>query len=225
MSGRVICGLCERRMSIDSNGQGQRQYRCRHRGKGCAVPSRSNHGLVRAASLGMSLLCDEEIREAIRRRLGSDAETARQGRRRSMPSADARLQELHQQRSMLLQLYYGKNISEDQFGEEQARLTIEIDNVEADINNAVAATVQDQDLAGRFEDVISLLDRLDIETLWEHATEVERRQLLDELLAGVIVHRDRLQVQVHGAPALNVTFSEVGLKEPDSGFRCVGGGT
>ncbi|WP_420886287.1 hypothetical protein [Candidatus Microthrix parvicella] len=54
-------------MSIESNGQGQSHYRCKHRGKGCKLPARSNRGLVTAAVLAMELLCDEELQSAIRR--------------------------------------------------------------------------------------------------------------------------------------------------------------
>lgn len=67
LSGRVVCGLCGRRMSIESNGQGQSSYRCKHRGRGCDQPGRSNKGLIRAAVLGMRLLGhDEQLRTAIR---------------------------------------------------------------------------------------------------------------------------------------------------------------
>lgn len=69
MSGRIACGLCGRRMSIDGNGQGQKHYRCKHRGEGCSMPSRSNRGPAKAAGLGLALLCDGQIREAIRTHL------------------------------------------------------------------------------------------------------------------------------------------------------------
>ena len=39
----------------------------------------------------------------------------------------------------------------------------------------------------------------------------------------ITVHADRLRVEIHGAPPLNVAFGEVGLK--DSGLGGVGGGT
>ena len=70
-----------------------------------------------------------------------------------------------------------------------------------------------------------LLDHLDVSRLWDASTESERRTLLDEPLGEVTVHPDRLVVEVHGAPALNVAFSEVGLKAPDSEIGGVGGGT
>lgn len=65
------------------------------------------------------------------------------------------------------------------------------------------------DLATTFEEVYAVLDRLNIAGLWDCATESERRKLLDELLADVTVHPDRLQVAIHGAPPLNVAFAEV----------------
>ncbi|HEX2574936.1 MAG TPA: recombinase family protein [Aquihabitans sp.] len=223
MSGRVVCGLCGRRMSITTNGQGQSHYRCKHRGEGCRVTARSNRGLLAAAGLGMSLLCDEEVREAIRRHLDGLRRTARQGRRRSPSDASGRLFVLHEQRRKLLQLHYEDKISAEQFGEEQARLTIEIDNLEAEAKAVVTEQLQSDDLADRFEDLAALLDRIDVGRLWDAATEAERRKLLDELLSAITVHPDRLVVQVHGAPALNVAFSEVGLK--DSELSGVEGGT
>lgn len=226
MSGRVKCGQCGRRMSIVQNGQGQAHYRCRHRGEGCTMPSRSNRGLLRAAGLGLSLLCDDGIRQAIRRHLEADGRMARQRRRPAAPAADERLTELHDQRRKLLQLHYDGHISADQFGEEQTRLTIEIDNLEADSVQAATEELHVEDVSGRFEDLVQLLDRIRIEQVWEAATEDERRTLLDELLAAVTVLPDRLVVEMHGAPPLQVALDEVGLKSPpDSDFRGVGGGT
>ena len=226
MSGRVVCGLCGRRMCIDVNGKGQRHYRCKHRGKGCKIAARSNRGILDAAALGLTLLCDAELQEAIREHLEARRGKARQGRTRRAPGAAERLSSLHEQRRKLLALHYEDKISADQFGEEQARLTIEIENLESEVHDQVAEQVTSDDLTERFEQVTALLAELDIGTLWEAATEAERRTLLDELLDRVTVHPDRLEVAIHGAPALNVAFGEVGLREAtDSGFRGVGGGT
>lgn len=223
MSGRIVCGLCGRRMSVMQNGKGQRHYRCKHRGSGCQQPARSNRGLLAAAGLGMSLLCDTELREAIRRHLESVRATSPQGRRRTEPGTADRLRALHEQRRKLLHLHYDDKISADQFGEEQARLTLEIDNLEADTNAGVEQQVQADDLTAKFEQLAELLDQIDISRLWDAATDAEKRKLLDELIASVTVHPDRLVVEVHGAPPLNVAPSEVGLKDSDLGG--VGGGT
>jgi site-specific DNA recombinase len=78
LSGRVRCGLCGRRMSVDQNGEGRVLYRCRHREEGCKQPARTNVGLARAALLGLRLLAQsEELQEAIRREL-SGGQSARQ---------------------------------------------------------------------------------------------------------------------------------------------------
>ena len=226
MAGRVICGLCGRHMCLDTNGKGQRHYRCKHRGKGCKITARSNRGLLDAAALGLTLLCDAELQVAIREHLEARRGKARQGRTRRAPGASDRLASLHEQRRKLLALHYEDKISADQFGEEQARLTIEIENLESEVHDQVAEQVTSVDLAERFEQVTALLADLDIGTLWEAANETERRTLLDELLDRVTVHPDRLVVAIHGAPALNVGFAEVGLKEaPDSAIGGVGGGT
>jgi site-specific DNA recombinase len=52
LSGRVFCGLCHRRMALDTNGDGRVMYRCHHRGKGCNLPRRTNVGLLRGCRPG-----------------------------------------------------------------------------------------------------------------------------------------------------------------------------
>jgi len=42
-----------------------------------------------------------------------------------------------------------------------------------------------EDLSGRFEAVVAVLRELDLERVWESATEQQRRVLIDELLDGV----------------------------------------
>jgi hypothetical protein len=222
MSGRVLCGLCGRRMSVEENGQGQKHYRCKHRGEGCKQPARSNRGLVEAFGLGMRLLCDTELREAIRRHLAERREPAEGRPRRSTGTAKA-LDALYEERRKLLRLHYDGRISGDQFGEEQARITSLIEAHEHEATATAAAVAQVDDLAQRFDEVAALLDSIDLDRLWSQATEAERRTMLDELLDNVTVLPDRLVVAIHGAPPLNVGFSEVGLK--DSDFRGVGGGT
>ena len=70
LSGRVRCGLCQRLMALDQNGEGRKLYRCHHRGQGCTQPRRTNVGLHRAAVLGLRLIGDDaELQAAIRREL------------------------------------------------------------------------------------------------------------------------------------------------------------
>lgn len=71
--------------------------------------------------------------------------------------------------------------------------------------------------------VLKVLDEVRLPEPRPYATEAERRTLLDELVESVTVHPDRLTVHLHGAPPLNVAFSEAGLK--DSELSGVGGGT
>jgi hypothetical protein len=79
------------------------------------------------------------------------------------------------------------------------------------------------DVARHFDDVARLVTTLDVDKTWRAATEVERRVLIDEFIAEILVLPDYLDVKVHGAPPLHVRYQEVGLKE--SGFDRVGGGT
>lgn len=96
LSGRVRCGECGRITGIDTNGRGKPIYRCRTRGKGCAIPGRSAAGLHRAARLGVELLrTDDQLVEAIRTHFAEKTERAGAGTAepsraaRSAPSAQS----------------------------------------------------------------------------------------------------------------------------------------
>jgi hypothetical protein len=65
-----------------------------------------------------------------------------------------------------------------------------------------------------FELVAAMLcdPAFDLDAIWEHANDRERRVLIEELIETVTIHADRLDVTVAGAPALLVTLDEVGLR-------------
>lgn len=224
MSGRVRCGLCGRLMSLDVAGSGLHSYRCRHRGSGCALPRRPSKNLLRAALLGLRLIArDKGLQEAIRQELARSAQPAPAGVRTGPASATA-LGDLLEQRRKLLQLHYDGQLSAELFGEEEARLTTRIDALRSEVEQHQADVERYDDVTARFEQVAELLESLDLDRIWEEATDTERRALLDELVQEVTVHGDHLEVSVHGAPRLNVLLSEVGLAEPEK-ISGVGGGT
>ena len=100
LSGRVICGLCNRKMVVAQNGKGHLTYQCHHRGQGCDQPSRSNLGLARAAVKGLRLVGhDEGLREAIRRRLaGGEPDAAGTPRRTRRAAPATTLKNLNDER-------------------------------------------------------------------------------------------------------------------------------
>jgi len=123
LSGKVRCGMCQRLMALDQNGEGRKMYRCKHRGQGCAQPRRTNVGLLRAAVLGLQLIGDDEqLQDAIRREL----ERARQPAPKAGGGTARRSRnvvgDLEGQRRKLLRLYYDDRIGADLFAEEEARL-------------------------------------------------------------------------------------------------------
>ncbi len=125
LSGRIRCGLCGRVASVRYGREGAVLYRCRHRGRGCAQPSRSASGLERAALLGLRLLADDEdLQGAIRRQLGRTADGAATtpSRRR----AEGGLPDLADRRRKLLDLYYSGKIDAELFSDEEERLAEEI---------------------------------------------------------------------------------------------------
>lgn len=120
LSGRVVCGLCGKRMAIETNGIGRQMYRCRHRGQGCGQPRRTSVGLHRAALLGMQLLEeDEELQAAIRHELTSSRRPAHKAGRRESKRPAERLKELADRRRKLLELHYADRISAELFAEEE----------------------------------------------------------------------------------------------------------
>ena len=100
------------------------------------------------------------------------------------------------------------------------RLTGQIDALRAEENAEIAAEARSVDVAERFEQIAAYLADLDVEAIWEAATETERQVLVDELVEGVEVHQDHLEATVRGAPKLNVTLAEVGLERRGEDWSC-----
>ena len=187
LSGKVICGLCERRMAVMQNGKGSVTYKCRHRGEGCAQPARSTKGLARAVVHGVSLLRnDERLQGAIRKRLAGGSRAApgrtRAGRR---PAPAEALGTLSEKRRQLLDLFYAGNITQEGFHEEEERLVTAIESARELVALEVAEKSAQNDLELRFEQVASLLKELDIDRVWVSANDEERRVLVEELVEWI----------------------------------------
>ena len=210
LSGRVKCGNCGRRIAIDSNGRNEGIYRCKHRGKGCTVAGRSAKGLHKAAKLAMRVLAeDQELQDAIRQQLcgrGTEARTAE-------PSRSGAVAALRQKRQKLLDLYYADKISATMFADEEKKLTRQIEAIEGEAAASLKEVNQRSMLAEQFEQVAILLRTMDTDAIWNAANERERKLLVNEIIEAVIIHPDRLQVAINGAPLLTIAFSEVGLRE------------
>ncbi|HEX3842644.1 MAG TPA: recombinase family protein [Acidimicrobiales bacterium] len=226
LSGRVFCGLCGRRMPIETNGDGRSMYRCRHRGQGCKQPRRTNSGLLRAAVLGLRLIgTDQALQEAIRKQLagGRRSEPRGEARRRSRRRPAESLAALTERRRKLLELYYQDQITGALFKEEEGLIASQIEATHAEAGREEQADSERDGLALRFEQVVSVLSTLDIDQVWVEATDLERRVLLDELMDRVTIFPDHIEVTVAGSPVLNVLFEEVGLAPSQNAG--VGGGT
>jgi len=207
-------------MAIETLGDGRSLYRCWHRGVGCKQPRRTNTGLHRAAVLAMRLLGrDERLQEAVRRQLTGvrrtepSPEAGRRTRRRPAETLAA----LSERRRKLLELYYGDKITAELFSEEEQRLAGQIEAFRSEATGERAAEVEADQLSVHFEQVAAALRDLDIDSMWSEATDDERRVLVDELVEEVTVFSDHLEVKVAGAPRINVTFEEVGLKVSEIG--------
>jgi hypothetical protein len=175
---------------------------------------------------GLELVAhNEELQEAIRRRLAGDRMAGgggsnRRQRTRRLP-ADA-LAALSDKRRKLLDLYYAGKITDDGFAEAELRLAEQIEAVRSEAGQERARVGEADELAQRFQAVVATLSQMDLESLWGEAEAAERRVLIEELVEGVTVFPDHLVVGLAGVPSLNVTFEEVGLRSQIGG---VGGGT
>jgi site-specific DNA recombinase len=215
LSGRVRCGLCGRVAAVEYRQNGQPVFRCRHRGKGCAMPRRAASALERAVVLGMRLLgADDELRKAIRHQLAT-ASGLRDDGRASQPGEPTRaalVSELEARRRKLLALYYEDKIGPDLFAEEESSLRRQIDAANAEAATDVREVQHATEVVAKFEEVAALLADLDLEQVWAAATTDERRVLVQELVDEVAMFPDHLEVAVAGAPRLNIALEEVAVQ-------------
>ena len=209
LSGFVRCGICPRVAGVTYNERNQALYRCKHRGEGCSQPGRSAKGLQRAAVLGIRVLAeDEDLQQAIRGALASqDGSEAT-----AVPSARSTISVLRGRLRKLLDLYYADSISDGTFSAEERRLNAQIASLEEEAGRLEGEALERVQAAERFDQVSELLTSLDLETIWEHATEAERRTLVEDLVDSVHIYPDHLTVQVAGALPIVVTLAEVGLR-------------
>jgi hypothetical protein len=164
--------------------------------------------------LGLRLLAnDTELQAAIRRELERhEPEPERRGQDR-----EPTLASLQQKPRKLLDLHYADQITAEAFAAEETRLAGQIEALRHEDAQLQAATLERDELSDRFEEVAALLATLDIDAVWDATTTAERRVLVEDLVDSVLIHPDRLVVQISGAPPLLVTLAEVGLR--DTGTR------
>ena len=120
---------------------------------------------------------------------------------------------LQQKRRKLRDLYYADQITAEAFAAEEARLAGQIEALRHEDAQLQAATQERRELSDRFEEVAALLGALDIDAVWDAATTAEGRVLVEDLVDAVLIHPDRLVVEISGAPPLLVTLAEVGLRD------------
>ena len=151
---------------------------------------------------------DGQLYDAIRHELGRQGA----GTRSAKPMHAGAVAKLRQTRQKLLDLYYADNISPSMFADEERLLTKQIETHELQAAAAIEARQRQNILADHSGRVAAQLRELDIDRIWEAASATEKRTLVNELVECVIVHPDRLQVAINGAPPLTVDFEEVGLR-------------
>ncbi|MGH3732027.1 MAG: hypothetical protein ACRDVC_01390, partial [Acidimicrobiales bacterium] len=134
------------------------------------------------------------------------------GRRVRRPSSAEALKGLSNRRRTLLELHYAGKISQDGFKEEEDRLNLQIETARGQAAEELNAANVANDLEERFEAVVKILSNLDISAVWEAAEDSERRVLVEELVQWITIFPDHLEVNVTGAPTLNVNYAEVGMK-------------
>ena len=207
LSGVVRCGLCGRAAAATSNGKGAWFYRCWHRGQGCGQPSRSVRGIERAALLGLRLVgfddetCRRRSAGSCAGRPGRAPEGGRPGARRNWRASgtsDASCSTCTTPaRSPPTCSPKKRPPSQRRYRHSKRAPRL------AGRSNPTARWRPSRTSSGAGD--------LDIEEIWQEATDDERRILANDLLDGVSFFPDHLEVKVAGAPKMNVTLQEVGL--------------
>ncbi|MFH2073144.1 MAG: hypothetical protein ABIJ75_09880, partial [Actinomycetota bacterium] len=95
--------------------------------------------------------------------------------------------------------------------EQEADLAMQLRAVEAELADTARRLQERNEVAQAFEDVARHLADLDIEEIWQEATEKERWIIASDLLDEISIFPDHLEVKVSGAPRMNVSLGEVGL--------------
>jgi hypothetical protein len=131
--------------------------------------------------------------------------------------------DLERKRRTLLDLYDGDGITPELFREEEQRLATQLEVLRSEQAGEVQAREQRGDLSARFEEVVAVLTDLDMDAIWQEATDEEKRVLVERFVDEVAMYPDHLEVAISGTPRLNFTLDEVGLE----GLQTVGasGGT
>ena len=111
----------------------------------------------------------------------------------------------------MLDLHYAGKLSADLFAEQEAALTLQIRNLEADLVEAAERLEQRTEIAQAFEDVVRRLADLDIDAIWQEGDDLERWIIASDSLDEIAFFPDHLEVKVSGA-RMNVTLHEVGLR-------------
>ncbi len=124
LSGRVRCGVCQRLMTLDQNGQGKGSTAATNGAKAAPSPAGPTSGCCGPAVLGLRLIGDDiELQAAIRKELERARTPApRAGGGPRTRRSRHRVEELVSRRRKLLRLYYADKIGADLFAEEKALL-------------------------------------------------------------------------------------------------------
>jgi hypothetical protein len=155
------------------------------------------------------------------------------GPRRGPDRSLALVSDLRERRRKLLDLHYAGKLSADLFAEQEAALSLQLRSLEAELAEVAQRLEERNEIAQAFEDVARHLADLDIDEIWAEADERERWIIASDLLDEIAFFPDHLEVKVSGAPRMNVTLHEVGLRggssfcgvgepsvaEADSGWR------
>jgi hypothetical protein len=100
---------------------------------------------------------------------------------------------LSDRRGRLLRLFYEEKISADGFKEAEDRLIAEMESQRTKAREEAERNEAATDLLRRFEEVVRMLEKLDIRTLWFAADRSEQRKLVQEMIQSIAVFPDHLE--------------------------------
>ena len=216
----VRCGICGRVATVKyPDADRSPLFVCKHRGTGCRQPARTSSGLEKAALLGIRLLTkSQDMVTAIRRELARGLEPDRASAPGSALTGS--LARLERKRRKLLDLFYDDRISSDLFVQEEKRLANKLETARDELHNREIEREAAAKAAAEFERALPVIEELDVDSIWEEASDAEKRVLIEDLVKGIWFFPDHLEVEVVGVPKMNVSLEEVGLNPPVGDCSC-----
>ena len=214
LSGFIRCGKCGRSMTVRYSGKGVMSYTCKHRGGNpCdGVGSRSARKLEKVLLAGLRLLKEnhnfrKELREYWL------AKEPPEVVEEQIEKTKRQLTGIKRKRDKMANLLLEDGIDADDFKDIKVELIEREKQLLKELDAFGELAKENERHAESLEELLDLLDRISFEDIWNEATEIERKWILEDYLRAIVIHPEYAEVQFYDVPAFRVDWSEVNGKK------------